>query len=195
MKKVENSRILVTGGAGFIGSNLVEALLSQNNEVVVLDNFMTGKRENLAPFAGNRAFTLIEGDIRSLGNVPQSGLRGGICAPRSGTGIGSAFHQRPHDLHRSEYLRFCEYALCGAGGKGQAFRLCGQQFHLRRQQKRCRRWRDHIGKPLSPYAITKYVNELYAENFSKLYGIETIVVCAISMSSGAARILTEPTPR
>jgi len=65
-QSIHNSRILVTGGAGFIGSNLVEALLKQDNEVVVLDNFMTGKRENLTPFADNRAFTLIEGDIRDM---------------------------------------------------------------------------------------------------------------------------------
>ena len=66
MKKLVNKRILITGGAGFIGSNLVEKFLAQDNEVVVLDNFSTGKRENLAAFAGNKAFALIEGDIRSM---------------------------------------------------------------------------------------------------------------------------------
>ncbi|MDD4318605.1 MAG: NAD-dependent epimerase/dehydratase family protein, partial [Victivallaceae bacterium] len=71
-KKIENSRILVTGGAGFIGSNLVEVLLSQNNELVVLDNFATGKRENLAPFAENPHFTLIEGDIRNMATCRQA---------------------------------------------------------------------------------------------------------------------------
>ena len=65
-RRIENCRVLVTGGAGFIGSNLVEALLAARNEVVVLDNFMTGRRENLAPFAGNPAFTLLEGDIRDM---------------------------------------------------------------------------------------------------------------------------------
>ena len=61
---IQNSRVLVTGGAGFIGSNLVEALLAQENEVVVLDNFATGKMENLLPFVKNKAFRLIVGDIR-----------------------------------------------------------------------------------------------------------------------------------
>ena len=63
---LENTRVLVTGGAGFIGSNLVEMLLNQNNEVTVLDNFSTGKMENLLPFSGNRNFKLIVGDIRDM---------------------------------------------------------------------------------------------------------------------------------
>ena len=66
MKKVQNSKILVTGGAGFIGSNLVERLLSQGNQVRVLDNFATGKMENLVPFIGNPSFQLIVGDIRDM---------------------------------------------------------------------------------------------------------------------------------
>ena len=61
-----NKKILVTGGAGFIGSNLCEALLSKDNKVVCLDNFATGKRENIAEFLENPNFTLIEGDIREL---------------------------------------------------------------------------------------------------------------------------------
>lgn len=173
MKKVENSRILVTGGAGFIGSNLVEALLSQNNEVVVLDNFMTGKRENLAPFAGNRAFTLIEGDIRSLemcrkavsgveyvlheaalGSVPRS-----IKDPMTSTEVNiSGFVNMLYAAQEAKVKRFVYAASSSTYG----------------DSKTLPKVEDHIGKPLSPYAITKYVNELYAENFSKLYGIETI---------------------
>ena len=64
MRKLEHRRILITGGAGFIGSNLAERLLAQDNEIVVLDNFLTGKRENVAPFEGNPHFRLIVGDIR-----------------------------------------------------------------------------------------------------------------------------------
>ena len=62
----KGNTVLVTGGAGFIGSNLVEALLNKNNKVVCLDNFATGKRENLLPFASNPDFLLLEGDIRNL---------------------------------------------------------------------------------------------------------------------------------
>lgn len=71
---IQNSRILVTGGAGFIGSNLAEALLAQENEVVVLDNFATGKMENLLPFAKNKAFRLIVGDIRDLPPVARQSM-------------------------------------------------------------------------------------------------------------------------
>ena len=63
---IKNKKVLVTGGAGFIGSNLVERLLTQNNQVVCLDNFATGKRENVAPFLNNPSFKLIEGNIRDL---------------------------------------------------------------------------------------------------------------------------------
>ena len=65
-REIKNSRVLVTGGAGFIGSNLVDVLLEQDNEVVCLDNFSNGKRENIEHLKGNASFTLIEGDIRDL---------------------------------------------------------------------------------------------------------------------------------
>lgn len=172
-KKVENSRILVTGGAGFIGSNLVEALLAQNNEVVVLDNFATGKRENIASFTGNPAFTLIEGDIRdmamcrkavdgmdyvlheaALGSVPRS-----IKDPMTSTEVNiSGFVNMLFAAQEAKVKRFVYAASSSTYG----------------DSKTLPKVEDKIGKPLSPYAITKYVNELYAENFSRLYGIETI---------------------
>tara|TARA_B110000046_G_scaffold18641_1_gene17829 strand:- start:140 stop:355 length:216 start_codon:yes stop_codon:yes gene_type:complete len=64
--KITDKKILVTGGAGFIGSNLCEALLDKKNKVICLDNFATGKRENIAHLAANKNFSLIEGDIRNL---------------------------------------------------------------------------------------------------------------------------------
>ncbi|MFA6659735.1 MAG: SDR family oxidoreductase [Victivallaceae bacterium] len=172
-KKIENSRILVTGGAGFIGSNLVEVLLSQCNEVVVLDNFATGKRENLAPFAENPHFTLIEGDIRNmatcrqavdgidyvlheaaLGSVPRS-----IKDPMTSTEVNiSGFVNMLYAAQEANVKRFVYAASSSTYG----------------DSKTLPKVEDNIGKPLSPYAITKYVNELFAENFSKLYDIETI---------------------
>ncbi|MDD3703978.1 MAG: SDR family oxidoreductase, partial [Victivallaceae bacterium] len=173
IKKIENSRILVTGGAGFIGSNLVEVLLSQCNEVVVLDNFATGKRENLAPFAENPHFTLIEGDIRNmatcrqavdgidyvlheaaLGSVPRS-----IKDPMTSTEVNiSGFINMLYAAQEANVKRFVYAASSSTYG----------------DSKTLPKVEDNIGKPLSPYAITKYVNELFAENFSKLYDIETI---------------------
>ncbi|MGE4563468.1 MAG: SDR family oxidoreductase [Victivallaceae bacterium] len=173
MKKIENSRILVTGGAGFIGSNLVEALLGQNNEVVVLDNFMTGKRENLAPFLANPAFSLIEGDIRdmamcrkavagveyvlheaALGSVPRS-----IKDPMTTTEVNiTGFVNMLFAAQEAKVKRFVYAASSSTYGDSAALPKV----------------EDQIGKPLSPYAITKYANELFAENFSHIYGIETV---------------------
>ena len=172
-RRIENCRVLVTGGAGFIGSNLVEALLAARNEVVVLDNFMTGRRENLAPFAGNPAFTLLEGDIRdmamcrkaaagadyvlhqaALGSVPRS-----IKDPMTTTEVNiSGFVNMLFAAQEAKVKRFVYAASSSTYGDSTA---------LPKVEER-------IGKPLSPYAITKYVDELFAENFSGIYGVETV---------------------
>ena len=172
-KKISNSRILVTGGAGFIGSNLVEKLLSQDNEVVVLDNFSTGKRENLQPFFNNKNFKLIEGDIRdmdvcraavdgveyvlheaALGSVPRS-----IKDPMTSTAV--------------NILGFVNmlYAAQAAGVKRFVYAASSSTYG---DSKTLPKVEDKIGRALSPYAITKYVNELYAYNFHELYNIDTV---------------------
>jgi len=172
-KKVENSRILITGGAGFIGSNLVEALLAQNNEVVVLDNFATGKRENIASFTGNPAFTLIEGDIRdmamcrkavdgmdyvfheaALGSVPRS-----IKDPVDTTEVNvSGFVNILFAAHKATVKRVV-YASSSS--------VYGDDPNLPKME-------EQTGHPLSPYAVTKCVGEWFAENFSQVYGIKVI---------------------
>jgi len=172
-QKIENCRILITGGAGFIGSNLVERFLAQNNEVVVLDNFLTGKRENLKPFAKLGNFRLIEGDIRNLatcreavagadyvlheaalGSVPRS-----IKDPVTSTEINiTGFVNMLFAAYEAKVKRFVYAASSSVYGDSQA----------------PVKMEDNLGKPLSPYAITKLVNELYADNFSKIYGIETV---------------------
>lgn len=173
MNKLEYKRILVTGGAGFIGSNLCEALLSNNNEVVCLDNFATGKRENIADLHSNPNFKLIEGDIRdiedckkavegiefvlhqaALGSVPRS-----IKDPITSNDVNvSGFLNMLIASRDAEVKRFVYAASSSTYGDSESLPKV----------------EDKIGKPLSPYAITKYVNELYADVFSKTYGIETI---------------------
>ena len=171
--QLTKKKILVTGGAGFIGSNLTEALLKLNNEVICLDNFATGKKENITPFLTNPNYTLIEGDIRklsdcqlavkgvdyvlhqaALGSVPRS-----IKDPITSNEVNvSGFLNMLTASRDSGVKRFIYAASSSTYGDSEALPKV----------------EDKIGKPLSPYAITKYVNELYADVFSKTYGLETI---------------------
>jgi UDP-N-acetylglucosamine/UDP-N-acetylgalactosamine 4-epimerase len=170
---LQHTSVLVTGGAGFIGSNLVESLLKQNNEVTCLDNFSTGKRENIAPFISHPSFHLIEGDIRSLdtckaavkgvkhvlhqaalGSVPRS-----INDPITSNEVNVSGFLNMLVAAKDEGIQRIVYAASSS--------TYGDHPDLPKVEHK-------IGKPLSPYAITKYVNELYAEVFSSLYGIETI---------------------
>ena len=166
-------RILITGGAGFIGSNLCEALLNKDNQVVCLDNFATGKRENIEEFLEDPNFVLIDGDIRqlevclkatrdidyvlhqaALGSVPRS-----IKDPITSNEVNvSGFLNMLVASRNNGIKRFVFAASSSTYGDSQLMPKV----------------EDIIGKPLSPYAITKYVNELYADIFSKNYGLETI---------------------
>jgi len=165
--------ILVTGGAGFIGSNLCEALLNNGNKVTCLDNFATGKRENIAHLLSNPKFTLIEGDIRNLADCQKA------C-----TGIDYILHQAAlgsvprsindpittNDVNVSGFLNML-VAARDAKVKRFVYAASSSTYGDSISMPKIE---DVIGKPLSPYAITKYVNELYADIFSKTYGLETI---------------------
>ena len=167
------SKILIKGGAGFIGSNLTEYFLDKGHHVVVLDNFATGHRHNIKQHTGNPKFTLIEGDIRNaddcasavsdvdyvlhqaaLGSVPRS-----IKDP-----------QTSNEVNVSGFLNML-VAARDAGVKRFIYAASSSTYG---DSENLPKVEDVIGKPLSPYAITKYVNELYAEIFSKTYGLETI---------------------
>jgi len=167
------SKILITGGAGFIGSNLTEYFLGKGHQVVVLDNFATGHRHNIAQHDENPNFKLIEGDIRhvkdcqkavegvefvlhqaALGSVPRS-----IKDPQTSNEVNvSGFLNMLVAARDANVKRFVYAASSSTYGDSESLPKV----------------EDKIGKPLSPYAITKYVNELYAEIFSKTYGMETI---------------------
>ena len=170
---IENKKVLVTGGAGFIGSNLIEKLLKQNNSIVCLDNFLTGKRENIEGFLTNPSFLFIEGDIRdidtchkavegvdvvlhqaALGSVPRS-----INDPITTNDININGFLNMLVASRDANIKRFVYAASSS--------TYGDNYTLPKIE-------DNIGKPLSPYAITKYVNELYADVFSKLYNMQII---------------------
>ena len=166
-------KILITGGAGFIGSNLSEYFLDKGHEVICLDNFLTGHRYNIEHLLNHNNYRLIEGDIRNfsdcqkavngvdyvlhqaaLGSVPRS-----IIDPITTNDVNvCGFLNMISAAKEANVKRFIYAASSSTYGDSESLPKV----------------EDIIGKPLSPYAITKYVNELYADIFSKTYGIETI---------------------
>lgn len=168
-------KILVTGGAGFIGSNLCESLLESGEEVRCLDNFATGKFENiealLRKFPGQ--FKLIVGDIRN----PED------CR-KAVEGMEYVFHEAalgsvPRSIHDPQTTN--EVNISGFLNMLVAARDCGVKRFVYAassstygDSQGLPKVEEVIGKPLSPYAITKYVNELYADVFARTYGMECI---------------------
>ncbi|CDF80648.1 UDP-glucose 4-epimerase [Formosa agariphila KMM 3901] len=170
---LQNKTVLVTGGAGFIGSNLVEVLLENKANVICLDNFSTGHKHNIESYLANNQFTLIEGDIRdleichkacqgvdfvlhqaALGSVPRS-----IVDPITSNEVNvNGFLNMLVASRDAKVKRFVYAASSSTYGDSEGL---PKVEHI-------------IGKPLSPYAITKYVNELYADIFNSTYGLNTV---------------------
>ncbi len=168
-------RILVTGGAGFIGSNLVEKLLQDNriSFVRVLDNLATGYLNNIKDFSSDSRFEFIEGDIRdykicekacdgidlishqaALGSVPRS-----IKDPLTTNAVNITGTLNVFTAAKEKNIKRIVFAASSS--------TYGDYPGLPKTE-------DKIGRPLSPYAVTKYVNELYAKVYADLYGIEMI---------------------
>ena len=171
--ELSNKTILVTGGAGFIGSNLCEALLEKGNKVVCLDNFATGKRENLEQVLKDSDFTLIEGDIRKLEDCLRATKGVDYVLHQAALGSVPRSIKDPittNEVNVSGFLNML-VAARDNGVKRFVFAASSSTYGDSESMPKVE---DVIGKPLSPYAITKYVNELYADVFSKAYGLETI---------------------
>lgn len=169
------SKILVTGGAGFIGSNLCESLLSDGHEVVCLDNFATGHIENLLPLisAYPSKFKLIVGDIRNLADCQKA--VDGVEYILHEAALGSVPRSikdpiTSNDVNVGGFLNML-VAARDAGVRRFVFAASSSTYG---DSKSLPKEEDVIGKPLSPYAITKYVNELYADVFAKTYGLEYV---------------------
>jgi UDP-N-acetylglucosamine 4-epimerase len=171
----ENSKkkILITGGAGFIGSNLCEYFLSKEYKVVCLDNFATGHRHNLKDFIENINFRLIEGDIRNLETCQQAVQGVDYVLHQAALGSVPRSINDPitsNDVNVSGFLNML-VASRDANVKRFVYAASSSTYG---DSVGLPKVEEVIGKPLSPYAITKYVNELYAEIFSRTYGLETI---------------------
>lgn len=173
IKFERNTKFLVTGGAGFIGSNLVEAILKLGCKVRVLDNFSTGKKENIIEFFENENFELLEGDIRNLedckkacegvdyvlhqaawGSVPRS-----LEFPVLYNEINVTGHLNMMQAARENNIKKFVYASSSS--------VYGDSPILPKKEEK-------IGRVLSPYALTKKLNEEYADLYFRIYGLKTI---------------------
>lgn len=166
-------KVLVTGGAGFIGSNLIESLLENENTVVCLDNFSTGKRENLAAFNSSKRFRLIEGDIRNYSDCREAVKDIEIVFHEAALGSVPRSIKDPvttTDVNIGGFVKML-YASKEAGVKRFIYAASSSTYG---DHPGLPKVEDKIGKALSPYGITKYVDELFAENFATGYGIEVI---------------------
>ena len=171
--ELSQKKILVTGGAGFIGSNLCEELLDLGNEVVCLDNFSTGKRENISILLGNEKFKLIEGDIRKLEDCQKAVNECDFVLHQAALGSVPRSINDPITSNEVNVTGFLNMLIASRDANIKRF-VYAASSSTYGDSKSLPKVEDEIGKPLSPYAITKYVNELYADVFSKTYGLETI---------------------
>jgi len=170
-----NQHILVTGGAGFIGSNLVSALLADTRvaKVRVLDNLATGFLKNIESFENNPKFEFLEGDIRDF-EVCKKACEGmHLVSHQAALGSVPRSIKDPlttNDVNITGTLNIFQSAV-EQGIKRVVFAASSSTYG---DSKGLPKVEDIIGKPLSPYAVTKYVNELYADVFSRTYGLDYI---------------------
>lgn len=171
--EIYTTKILVTGGAGFIGSNLCERLLNQGNQVVCLDNFSTGYRNNIEDFSHNQNFKLIEGDIRSLSDCKNAVTGIDFVLHHAALGSVPRSINDPITTNDVNIGGFLNMLVASRDAKVKRF-IYAASSSTYGDSASLPKVEDVIGQPLSPYAITKYVNELYADIFSKTYDLETI---------------------
>ena len=171
--ELKDKKILVTGGAGFIGSNLCEALLEKGNKVVCLDNFETGKKDNLEKLLKDSNFTLIVGDIRNLRDCSRATEDVDYVLHQAALGSVPRSIKDPITSNEVNVNGFLNMLIASRDSGVKRF-IYAASSSTYGDSEALPKVEDKIGKPLSPYAITKYVNELYADVFSKTYGLETI---------------------
>jgi UDP-N-acetylglucosamine 4-epimerase len=165
--------ILITGGAGFIGSNLCEYFLNSGQKVICLDNFSTGHYHNLEEFIVNPNFKLIEGDIRNISDCNLAVTGVDYVLHQAALGSVPRSINDPITTNDVNVTGFLNMLVAARDAKVKRF-IYAASSSTYGDSEGLPKIEEVIGKPLSPYAITKYVNELYAEIFSKQYGLETI---------------------
>jgi len=166
-------KILITGGAGFIGSNLTEHFLNKGFEVVCLDNFSTGHRYNVEPFLENPNYVLIEGSICDLEVCRTAVENADYVLHQAALGSVPRSINDPITSNEVNVSGFLNMLVAARDAKVKRF-VYAASSSTYGDSASLPKVEDVIGRPLSPYAITKYVNELYADVFSRTYGIECI---------------------
>jgi len=174
-KDLSKLTFLITGGAGFIGSNLVEYLLKYNTKkVIILDNFATGHRKNIEAFLQDDRCELIDGDIRDIDTCRR--VMHGVDYVLHQAALGSVPRSindpiTSNEVNITGFLNMLVAAKDSNTIKRVVYAASSSTYGDHPDLPKIE---DKIGKPLSPYAVTKYVNELYADVFYKTYGLETI---------------------
>ena len=166
-------KILITGGAGFIGSNLTEYFLNKGYFVRCLDNFSTGYHHNIEEFLSNKNYELLEGDIRDLDKCKEAVKGMDYVLHQAALGSVPRSINDPitsNEVNVSGFLNM----LVAARDEGIKRMVYAASSSTYGDSESLPKVEDIIGKPLSPYAVTKYVNELYADVFAKTYGMEII---------------------
>src|SRR5690554_5965382 len=170
---LKNKKTLITGGAGFIGSNLCETLLEIGAQVTCLDNFATGHRHNIQALLKHANFTLVEGDIRDLETCHAVCKNQDFVLHQAALGSVPRLITDPITTNDVNVSGFLNMLVAARDAKVKRF-VYAASSSTYGDSENLPKVEDIIGKPLSPYAITKYVNELYAENFYHTYGLNTI---------------------
>lgn len=170
---------LVTGAAGFIGSNLVECLLANGQKVVGLDNFITGHKENLDSVRVNvgedawKSFSFVGGDIRTLGTCVEVCENIDYVLHQAALGSVPRSFNNPILSNACNVTGFLNLLVAARDAKVKAF-VYAASSSTYGDEPNLPKVEDRIGRPLSPYAVTKYVNELYAKVFYDAYGMKSI---------------------
>ena len=173
LKELTNKHVLVTGGAGFIGSNLCAYLLQNNVKVTCLDNLITGKLENIEELMLNANFKFINGDITNLNDCTNACKDIDVILHQAALGSVPRSIENPintNNINISGFLNIL-WAAKASNIKRVVYAASSSTYG---DSKKLPKIEDEIGLPLSPYAVTKYVNELYAGVFSSLYNLELI---------------------
>ena len=172
-QRIKNTKVLVTGGAGFIGSNLCEDLLKYDNKVVCLDNFSTGRIENLKEFLYHPNFKLIVGDIRNLDDCKKAMDGIDIVLQEAALGSVPRSINDPITTNAVNIGGFLNVLVAARDAKVKRI-IYAASSSTYGDSENLPKVEHIIGKPLSPYAVTKYVNELYAHVFGLNYGLDII---------------------